>query len=90
MSEVPVSLDADAEHQPKPRRKLTKYYSWAELIKRVFLEDVLRSPECISQRRIISFIIDRVVIRKILVHLGLPTEAPARARPRAPPEMFSG
>ncbi len=59
------------------------------MIKRVFLEDVLICDECNGARRIITFIIDRVVIRKILVHLGLPTEAPARALPRAPPEMFS-
>ena len=58
-----------------------------------FLEDVLHCRECNGARRIISFIIDPIVIRKILVHLGLPTEAPPRAGPRvgpqAPPEMFS-
>ncbi len=62
------------------------------MIKRVFLEDVLHCPECNGARRIISFIIDPIVIRKILVYLGLPTEAPARAGPRvgpqAPPGMF--
>ena len=60
----------------------------------MFLEDILLCPECEGQRRIISFIIDPIVIRKILVHLGLPTEAAPRAGPRvgpqAPPEMFSG
>ena len=45
-SEVPGSLDADAEQEPKPRPKTTKYYTWSELIKRVFLEDVLHCPEC--------------------------------------------
>ena len=90
MNEVPSSLDRETEQQPKPRRKLTKYYRWAELIKRVFLlDDVLHCPECNGQRKIISFIIDPIVIRKILVCLGLPTEAPARAGPRAPPGMFS-
>ena len=79
------------EDQERPaRQKRTKYYTWAELIQRVFLEDVLHCPECNGRRRIISFIIDQVVIRKILIHLGLPTEPPARAGPRAPPEMFSG
>ena len=86
MSEVPGSLDAGAEQEPKPRRKTTKYYTWAELIKRVFLEDILHCPECNGARRIISFIIDPIVIRKILVHLGLPTEAPPRAGPRAAPD----
>jgi len=73
----------------RPRQKRTKYYGWAELIQRVFLEDVLHCAECNGERRIISFIIDPIVIRKILVHLGLPTEPPPRAGPRAPPEMFS-
>ena len=49
---------------------------------------VLFCPECEGQRRLISVIIDPVVIRKILVHLGLPTEAPPRAGPRAPPGMI--
>jgi len=78
---------ASAERRPRQRR--TKYYSWAELIQRVFLHYVLLCPECEGERRIISFIIDPIVIRKILVHLGLPTEPPPRAGPRAPPGMFS-
>jgi len=98
---APMQLEADAAcpsvlvpkkpkstQEGKPRQKHTKYYPWAELIKRVFLHDVLLCPECKGERRIISFIIDPIVIRKILVHLGLPTEAPPRAGPRAPPGMF--
>ena len=73
----------------KPRVKKTKYYRWAELIQRVFLTDVLLCPECEGQRRIISFIIDPIVIREVLIHLGLPTEAPPRAGPRAPPGLDS-
>ena len=55
----------------------------------MFLAVVLHCPECHGQRRITSFIIDPTVIRKILVHLGLPTEPPPHVRPRAAPEMFS-
>ena len=89
---APMQLEADAacvpnESKPaqerKPRQKTTKYYRWHELIKRVFLHDVMLCPECEGERRIISFIIDPIVIRKILVHLGLPTEAPQRAGARA-------
>ena len=57
----------------------------AELIKREYLDDVLLCPEYDGRRRISSFIIDPIVIRKILVHSGLPTEVPQRAGPRAVP-----
>ena len=86
---MPYKSDTKPGQKPKPRQKRTKYYTWAELIQGVFLEDVLPCPECNGQRRIISFIVGPIVIRKILVHLGLPTEPPPHVRPRAAPEMFS-
>ena len=43
--------DAVAEQQPKPRRKLTKYYTWAELLKRVFLENVWHCPNVMAKER---------------------------------------
>ena len=99
---APMQLEADAacpgslvpkESKPaqerKPRQKTTKYFRWSELLKRVFLHDVLLCPECEGERRIISFIIDPIVIRKILVHLGMPTEAPLCAGPRVGPQASS-
>ena len=60
--------------------------SWAELMKRVFAIDVLVCPHCGGTRKLIALLTDGLVVRKILAHLGLSTEAPVLAPARAPPE----
>lgn len=65
-----------------PRQRLT----WAELLERVFAIDVLTCPNCGGPRKLIALINDELVVRKILAHLGLPTEPPPMAPARAPPE----
>ena len=62
-------------------------YSWAELMKRVFLVDVLRCPHCGGPRRLLAFILKPSVIERILSHLGLPTEPPKLHPARASPEQ---
>jgi hypothetical protein len=69
------------KQRPKPRPR----YAWAELLRRVYLVDVLCCPNCSARRRLLAFITDRHSIRAILAHLGLPTELPAIAPARAPP-----
>jgi hypothetical protein len=70
---------AAAPHRkPHPRRR---YYFWAELQQRVFLNDVLACV-CGGRRRLLTFLSDPEVIGKILRHLGLPAEPPALAPPR--------
>ena len=61
--------------------------TWAELLQRVFREDVLACP-CGGRRRVIAFIIERTVIKAILERLGLPTTGPplAPVRSTAPPD----
>ena len=56
--------------------------SWAELLLRVFREDVLLCP-CGCRRVVLAFITEKKVVREILEHLGLPADhgppiAPAR------------
>ncbi len=58
---------------------------WAELIKRVFLEDVLQCP-CGGRRRVLSMVMNRDSIEVILRHQELPWEKPVRA----PPRRFQG
>ena len=41
----------------------------------MFLIDVLRCPACGGRRRIVSFLTDPKVVRRILMHLQLPSEA---------------
>ena len=63
--EVPALAESDVS--PKEFRK-----SWARLIQKVYNVDPLLCPKCQGSMRIISFIEDSDVIRKILKHLGLP------------------
>ena len=44
--------------------------------KRSFAIDILSCPDCGGRLRFIATITDHAVIKKILRHLGLPTEAP--------------
>jgi len=57
-------------------------------MRRVFLVDVLRCSECSGLRRVIAFLQDPPVVRRILAHLGLPTQAPRIAQARPPPGLF--
>lgn len=53
--------------------------SWARLLKRVFEIDIEHCSHCGGNMKIISAILERVAITKILNHLGLPAEAPPRS-----------
>ncbi|QDV05811.1 Putative transposase [Planctomycetes bacterium Poly30] len=46
--------------------KSQSYICWADLLKRVFGEDVLRCPRCRGRRHMISVITDRETARKVL------------------------
>ncbi|MAG55495.1 MAG: ATP-dependent helicase HrpA [Planctomycetes bacterium] len=54
---------------------------WAELIKRVILEDVLDCP-CGGRRKVLAMVFDPASIERVLRHLGLPHAARERAPPR--------
>jgi len=43
--------------------------------------DALTCPHCDGPRRLIAQFTDPIVVRKILAHLGLPTEPPPRPAP---------
>ena len=64
---------------------------WASLLKRVFGVDVLKCSRCQGQMRLIACIEEPDVAKKILEHLGLPSEPLPTARAQAPPvtlELF--
>jgi hypothetical protein len=61
---------------------------WADLLKKVFAVDVLACPECGGRLKLIAFIAEATVARRILDHLGLDSQGPPVARGRAPPEPF--
>ncbi len=75
----------------KRKRSRPERLSWAELVKRVWLVDVLRCP-CGGRRKVLAMVFIPRSIERILRHLGLPHIAPTRAPPRPVPGRlpFSG
>ncbi len=58
---------------------------WAALLEKVFDVDVLACPECGGRLRLIAFIAEPTVARKILDHLGLDSTGPPTRPRRAEP-----
>lgn len=59
---------------------------WATLLRRSFAVDVLACPRCHGRLRVLAVITEREPVRRILAHLGMPTDAPPVARARDPTE----
>ena len=81
---------ADASSAPgagagSPRRS---NQLWAQLMQRSFGFDPCVCPQCGGRLRLLALIETRPVIRRILGHLGLPTEVAAARPSRAPPLAF--
>jgi hypothetical protein len=66
------------------RDDFPRTFFWAELLKLVFLVDVLRCPRCGGRRKILAAITEGRVIRAILTSLRLPTEPPVVHPARGP------
>jgi hypothetical protein len=71
--------------QAKPRSHDTSRIAWAKLMARVGEEFPLLCPACGGDIRLISFITEPGLIRKILTHLGEPLEPPPVSPARGPP-----
>ena len=75
--------DAEGGFVPMPfvstiaaeRRRLRR--SWAQMIRRIYEVDPLTCTECGGEMRILAFLLDPAVVRKILDHLA---ERPQRTR----------
>ena len=79
-SPIAPDLSALRSRSPDP-------YSWSELMRPVCSIDVLHCTHCGGTAKLIAFITDPPVIRRILSHLRLPTDSPAVAQARPPPQM---
>ena len=75
-SEVQRRVQSPEEELELRERRLT----WAQLLQRVFLVDILECPRCRGRRKLIAVIADPAVAVRILESLGLPTRAPPRGR----------
>jgi hypothetical protein len=60
--------------------------SWAQPLKRVFAIDIEKCERCGARVRIIATVEDRLVIQRILIHLGLEQDPAGEALPRGPPQ----
>jgi len=60
--------------------------NWARLIQKIYEVDPLVCPKCQGKMKVIAFIEDDEVIKKILKHLGL-WEVKKRAPPKTCPEL---
>ena len=75
----------------KPRRIPSP--TWRECIKKIWEVDPLACPHCQAEMKIISFITEPKLVRKILEHLKLWVHPPASGRPppaRAAPLPYHG
>jgi len=81
------STERQREHKQAEPFRWRRRYSWAELMKRTWLVDVLTCQECGGSRRLLAFILKPSVIERILSHLGLSTELPKVHPARASPEQ---
>jgi len=61
--------------------------TWAELMRRGLDIDVLECPDCGARLRFVASILLSSAIRRILRHLGLPSDPVELAPARAPPEL---
>ena len=80
-SEAMVRQPGSKQPKSEPARRRPERYSWAELLRRTFLLDLLACP-CGARRRVLSLVCDPAQIHRCLSHLGLPTDPPERGPPR--------
>ena len=83
--EPEIEITSDIEvidvSEYKPLRIPSK--TWRECIKKIWDQDPLCCPNCGGTMRLISFITESKIIRKILKHLGLWKHKPSRDPPAA-------
>jgi hypothetical protein len=79
-SQGPVDGDSPAPELTAAERKRLRR-SWAQLIRRIYEVDPVLCPECGAEMRILSFMLDPSVIRKILHHLDEKRSPSTRAPP---------
>jgi hypothetical protein len=77
--DTPVAVSSPEDHDSMPATvpRRGRWTPRAELLKRVFLVDVLVCPECSGRMRILVAILDKNSIQAILRHCGFPTGPPA-------------
>jgi hypothetical protein len=57
-------------------RPIRRYYTWADLLRRVFRVEIFTCPNCGGARRLLAAIQDPGAIERVLRAMGLPFDAP--------------
>jgi len=83
---VPVSTDEEKVDNQGKKGSRKYRLSWSALLARIFQIDVSVCPDCGGPMKIIAFITDPNSVRRYLRGVGLPTEPPAVAAARPPPQ----
>jgi hypothetical protein len=83
---VPASSDEDKDDDRKKTGSTRYRLAWAALLARIFKIQVDICPTCGGEMKIIAFITEPDSIRRYLGGVGLPTEPPAIAAARPPPQ----
>jgi hypothetical protein len=76
--------DTDAS-APPAKHAGSRYRPWHELLKRCFGVDVLECPTCKGRMKLMAMVTDPKSVRRMLQHVGEPTEPPPREPARGPP-----
>ena len=71
-----------------PPKKISSF-QWRECIKKVWKIDPLSCPKCANEMKIISFIVEVDVIRKILEYLGLWEDTRLPLNAPTPPDLIT-
>ncbi len=77
--QVPANIEIIDVSDDQPPRLPSK--KWRECIKKIYEVDPLCCPKCGGEMKIISFINEHQIIRKILEHLSLWVQKPSRDPP---------
>jgi hypothetical protein len=80
---LPDPQQPDTQATAPPRSRLL----WASLLARVFLADAERCPKCGGRMKWVAALTEPHSICTYLTGVGLPTEPPAIAPPRPPPQQ---
>ena len=80
---APATPPAASGEQDKPKRR-PRYIRWAELLRRVFGIEILRT-KCKAPLRLIALIKSEDTAKKILIAMHLPSEVPKLHPARPPP-----
>ena len=86
--DLPLSEAELFGDEEDPERVTRRYYSWSELMLRVFGVDVLECPRCSGRLKFINNVTEPLVVSAILASIGLSPPPPPEAQRRGPTQLL--